>query len=257
VDLLAEDLRAELTTISRGCLLDVDSRAGRYFVDYQEAVMRGWRLGFVVTLILVASLAPRAEAQFAAFTQTETFSNLTFGESTTRGWSFTVSTPLIVQQLGFFDSTPPDGLAVAHPIALWAGDGTLLTSATLPAGTGAQLDGTFRWVSTKPVRLVPGSTYVVGVYFPFGSNNDPDLNSPLNVVFDPHVTFVQARLSNSTGLTYPSGDGTYSGGQLNANFKATIAPPVPVLPRVGAIALVLLLLGTVVRRMLARLSQSA
>ena len=78
--------------------------------------MRGWRLGFVVTLILVASLAPRAEAQFAAFTQTETFSNLTFGESTTRGWSFTVSTPLIVQQLRRVDRQR--GMAPAHQAQL-------------------------------------------------------------------------------------------------------------------------------------------
>jgi len=208
--------------------------------------MRGWRLGFFVTLILFASVAPRAEAQFAALTQTQALSTTTFGQDTTRGFSFTVSTPLVVQQLGVFDSTPPGGLIVSHPIAIWAGDGTLLTSATVAAGTGAPFDGTYRWVSTTPITLLPAHTYVVGAYFP--QSNDPELNAPLNVVFDPRVSFGQARLNNTTGLTYPDTDGSASGGQFNANFKATTAAPVPVLPRVGAIALALLLLGTLVRR---------
>lgn len=210
--------------------------------------MSGWRLGFLLTLIPFASLAPKAEAQFPAFTQTQTLSTTVFGQDTTRGFSFTVSTPLLVQQLGVFDSTPT-GLIASHPVAIWTDTGTLLTSATVAAGTGAPLDGTYRWVSTAPITLLPGHTYVVGAYLP--QNNDPELNAPLNVVFDPRVSFVQARVNNTTGLTYPDSDGQASGGQFNANFKAATATPVPVLPRVGAIALVLLLLGTLVRRMLA------
>jgi hypothetical protein len=182
-----------------------------------------------------------------AFTQTQTLNNLGFGVNTTRGWAFTVSARIVVEQLGFWDEAGTAGLAEAHPIGVWSNDGTLLTSATVPAGTAAPLEGTFRWIATSPVVLQPGTTYVIGAYWTAGSL-DFRLQGGTNVVFDPRVTLTDGRSVNTTGLTFPSFAGAPI--ELNANFKATTAPEIPALPRLGAIALVSLLLGVIVRRML-------
>lgn len=64
-----------------------------------------------------------------------------------------------VTQLGVFDAAA-DGLVNAHQVGLWRTDGTLLTSATVPAGTAAPLIGGFRWVSISWV-FIP---YALGDY---------------------------------------------------------------------------------------------
>ncbi len=79
-------------------------------------------------LFLVLAPAAAAAQSFAAFTQDGTFNNFGFGVDTTRGWEFSVTEPIQVEELGFWDSDL-DGLNTAHPIGIWASDMTLLTSA--------------------------------------------------------------------------------------------------------------------------------
>jgi hypothetical protein len=40
---------------------------------------------------------------FPAFTQSDTVSGLVWSVNTPRGWSFAVSSPLVVEQLGFWE----------------------------------------------------------------------------------------------------------------------------------------------------------
>lgn len=183
------------------------------------------RVGLFLSLLLfLASLPLQASAQlFPAFTQSDTFSNTGWGVNTTRGWSFTVSSRLLVEQLGFWDSGG-NGLGSAHPVGLWRGDGTLLASVTVPAGLTAPLEGTFRWVAlASQVALVPGETYVVGAYWVAG---DPDttLGGGEDVELDARVAFVDGRATVQSGLAYPWQS---SGLDLSANFKArpALAPP--------------------------------
>ncbi len=152
---------------------------------------------------------------FAAFDQDDTYSNLGWSVNTTRGWTFSVTAPLVVEQLGFWDSGE-DGLLVAHDVGLWIDDGTLLTSVTVPVGTEAPLQGMFRWVTTPPVALAPGTTYVIGAYWP--AFTDSKLGAGENVVVDAHVTQGEGRATNATGLAFPP---LSSSVDLSANFRAT------------------------------------
>ncbi len=169
----------------------------------------------VLAILLLLAPALASAQSFPAFTQTDTYSNAGWGVNTTRGWSFTVSAPIVVEQLGFWDSSQ-DGLATSHGVGLWRGDGTLLTSATVPAGTGGTLVGTFRWVPVAEVELSPGTTYVVGAYW---STGDPDmiLGAGENVVFDSRVSRVEGRGINAPGLAYPP---LVVAVEMTANFKA-------------------------------------
>jgi hypothetical protein len=124
---------------------------------HYSGVMRIRSLLLLLLAVLPLMLAPGlGSAQtFPAFTQTDTYSNVGWGVSATRGWSFTVGSGIVVQQLGFWDSAK-DGLATPHAVGLWRGDGTLLSSAQVPAGTAATLDGTFRWACISYPLIKPG-----------------------------------------------------------------------------------------------------
>ncbi len=172
------------------------------------------RLLLAIALILLLPSLANAQT-FPAFTQTDTYSNIGWSVYTTRGWSFTVSSRIVVEQLGFWDSGQ-DGLATAHGVGIWRGDGTLLTSTTVPAGNGAPLDGTFRWSPTSAVELLPGNTYVVGAYWSAG-NPDTTLAGGESVVFDSRVNLVGGRAINTVGLFYPAQTASVD---LTASFKA-------------------------------------
>jgi hypothetical protein len=177
-------------------------------------------LSVLAVLVVVLLPAFTLAQEFPAFVQTETYSNMGWSIDTTRGWKFTVSAEIQVQKLAFWDSDP-DGLDDAHPIGIWRDeDQVLLTSATVPAGTAAPLEGTFRWVPTQPVVLSPGKTYVIGAYWVSGSG-DRTLGGGANTVFDARVTVTGGRGNSTTGLNFPW---FAVAPQLNANFKAVPAP---------------------------------
>ena len=85
---------------------------------------------------------------------------------TIHGWSFEVSTPVLVTHLGLYDSFQ-DGFAAEHPVGLWKSDGGLLADVTMQAGTSNPLTDWFRFAAIdlpdQPI-LVPGITYVLGFY---------------------------------------------------------------------------------------------
>lgn len=78
------------------------------------------------------------------------------------GWIFTLSSSVTVTGLGYFDANS-DGLSDAYPVGIFDTSGNLLTSATVPAGTGGTLLDGFRFV---PASLVLGpGTYEIGAYY--------------------------------------------------------------------------------------------
>jgi len=198
--------------------LSVSIGASAVSGDYPIVVMyagdglRGTEIGFTLRV----SSGP----DFPAFVQTDTFSNLGWGVNTTRGWRFTVNEEIQVEELGFWDSGL-DGLSQPHPVGIWRdADQALLTTATVPDSTAAPLEGTFRWVSTEPVTLTPGNTYVIGAYWLSGSP-DTRLGLGENTVFDSRVTVTGGRGINTTGLSFPPPAVNI---ELNANFRAVVAP---------------------------------
>ncbi len=107
------------------------------------------------------------------------------------GHGFSLGVPLQISALGFLDADE-DGLLATHAIGLFdAGSQTLLASASVPAGSGAWLQGGFRWVDIPLTTLPPGS-YVIAATIA----GDP-------ATFDP-VLFDATDPSGSTGFVMGS-----------------------------------------------------
>jgi hypothetical protein len=126
----------------------------------------------------------------------------------TRGLIFSLNNPNVaVSQLGVFDNGG-DGLENSHQVGLWRLDpatlqGTLLASATVPAGTTASLIGGYRFVPISPVSFGPLDLGVVAGQYSTGDGDDlvtpvPSLNFPGALqIFPP------GRFGLGTGLPYP------------------------------------------------------
>jgi hypothetical protein len=125
----------------------------------------------IVSTMAFCSLQMRADTIALSFTSgagsgTQQPHNLTLG------WSFTLSSSILVTQLGLWDGAGPgtggsvgDGFGSAHDVTLWTSAGVSLATATIPAGTTANLVNDFRYVSLlSPTLLAPG-TYVISAYY--------------------------------------------------------------------------------------------
>lgn len=111
------------------------------------------------------------------------------------GWQFNVVTSLTVTGLGWFDEGQ-NGLGISHEVGIWNSSGTLLTSAVVPAGTVAVLDGQFRMVPITPIVLAVGTGYIVGGLNTSASGDR--LAFDVTQVVDARITFVDATFSELT-----------------------------------------------------------
>src|ERR1700739_3790758 len=82
------------------------------------------------------------------------FENSAYGSDITLGWEFTLSLPLTVTGLGYFDGD--DGLTDSHPVGIWDSSGDLILEATVPSGLTNLVDS-FEVVPITPVTLGPGT----------------------------------------------------------------------------------------------------
>ena len=167
------------------------------------------------------------------------------------GWEFTVNTPIIVTDLGYFDAgntqptNPPDGLFRAYQMGLWSSDGTLLATGTVQQGTGSPEFQSYRYADVPDVPIGPGQSYVVAGFLPEGNyatqTYDPypdfgsdwifprpgggfEVRQPV-VDYEPELTFVRSRFTLfNASLVFPStpleGDNLVGG----ANFLFTVVP---------------------------------
>jgi hypothetical protein len=155
-------------------------------MNLKWTIKSGCLLAICATFLLVIS----THADTPAFTLGSVSINPPSSFTGTRGWQFErAGSPddILITQLGVFDSGG-DGLINAHEIGLWRQDpgggvsGTLLASATVPAGTAAPLLGGYRWVSISPVPIPHAlAFYVVGAQYSAGDQDN--LVTPLP--FDP------------------------------------------------------------------------
>jgi hypothetical protein len=140
----------------------------------------------------------------------------------TIGWEFNVSQPIVVDGLGYWDRLA-NGLASAHDVAIWTAGGGLVTSATVPNGTGGALIDSFRYVSTTPTTLVPG-TYVIGGY---SASGDLVADQASSISTIPQITFVKNRATPGSGggIIFPTSTLPSQGqGFFGPNFTVVPEP---------------------------------
>ncbi len=199
-------------------------------------------------LLTVSPAATRADTAALSFTSGIGTGNNSL-HNVVAGWSFTVTAPLLVTQLGLYDGfvtggSLGDGFGGAHTVTLWTGAGTALTNAVIPAGTTATLgaDG-FRYVTLgSAVALAPGD-YVITVYFPQSNNNaDVDVANAATVTTAAGVTYGTAgdlagaipmpapfhgsrQIFDTIGTAFPTGDSANSPKSFfGPNFQFTAVP---------------------------------
>jgi hypothetical protein len=143
----------------------------------------------------------------------------------TCGIEFDVLQPVTVTAFGVYDFVR-DGLDHSRSVGLWALDGTLLASFTMPAGVGDVLIGNYRYHAITPVDLLTGHTYIVAVAGNDGSTT-PTLLTGLDVSIKP---IMGRRDFSGDGITANFPDQTDTRLFLGANLflgPSTDFTPVP------------------------------
>jgi hypothetical protein len=174
-------------------------------------------IGFVAATQLCA---PIAHGQTPALSFT---GGGLFGATTgTFGWSFTLSSTITVTDLGYFDFGG-NGLNEAHDVGIWNSAGTLMVSATVPAGTAGTLNDGFRYVLV-PATLLPPGDYVIGG-FESGASGDPVVVQASTITTAALITYDGSRSTGGAALTFPTGDASANpNSYFGPNFMFTTVP---------------------------------
>jgi hypothetical protein len=132
--------------------------------------------------IFASSAVARSQTLFSdpsgLFIDTGLFSASTVGATFTVG-----SQAVTVTALGVYDSNQ-DGLVASHSVGIWS-SGSLIANAVVPAGTGATLQGSYRYVGITTLTLSPNTTYTIGAFFNSPSNGYDPIGTLGTWSFDP------------------------------------------------------------------------
>ncbi len=194
------------------------------------------RLAFAALLATAATLLclPGARAQLVGtpgLTITGTPNagiNPTDNRAFTLGYEFTLSSAILVTDLGYYDYLG-NGLAESHQVGIWTTSGaTLLVQMTVPSGTVGTLNGGFRFAQvTSPVTLSAGTYRVGGLST---GSFDPFLIGG-SVATASGVTYVRDEQIQSASLAYPTlntGHNTPADAAIfGGNFAFTSLTPIP------------------------------
>jgi protein with PEP-CTERM/exosortase system signal len=142
--------------------------------------------------------------------------------NTTKGWAFTISSPVRVTQLGLWDQGN-NGLNASHVVSIWTSTGTLMAQTTIPSGAGATLIDGFRYVSITSV-ILPAGSYTIGGFY--GRLDDRFGINPSAITTASELTYNGSR--SRSGFGFPQGNFF---GNVNSyfgpNFQFTTAVPAP------------------------------
>jgi hypothetical protein len=184
-----------------------------------------WILLVAITASLSSTLSSTLQAELALdFVGT---AQNGFQANNSFGWSFTVTTPVRIEGLGFFDDFIADGEGLRHDhlIRLWTDDrdnhemlaSSLIDNTSLPMPSTAE-DGRWLFNMITPLILPPGD-YVIGADDP-GCTNDCDSYRFLDVASTiPEITFGENRASSPVGFPRFTVDGR-NDGYFGPNFLA-------------------------------------
>lgn len=134
------------------------------------------------------------------------------------GYSFVVNSPITVVSLGIWDFQS-DGLAAPHDVGFWNSSGTLLASATVPAGSAGMLNSGFRFAPISPLVLTVGATYFVAAEVTVAAGDTWTVD-PLVFNVAPEITYDSRRYQGYVGtLLFPNLVGSNSIGYFGGNFE--------------------------------------
>ena len=146
------------------------------------------------------------------------------GADRTEGWKFTLSSPVLVTQLGLFDNNN-DGLADSHVVNIWTNTGMLEAQGTIPSGTGATLTNGFSYVSITPV-LLPAGFYTIGGFYSGGSSDEfADAVFKSDITTASGITYIQS--ASDPGFGFPPDVGAITDGLFGPNFQFTTPTSAP------------------------------
>lgn len=138
------------------------------------------------------------------------------GAGATDGWQFSLSSPVIVGGLGYYD-TGGNGLVQSHGVGIFNKAGTLLVSTTVQ--TGDQLENGFRYRGVAPLTLEVG-TYRIGGYRASGA--DGVVTKVVNFTSIPEVSHQGGYFDIDAGsLAFPDtrADGSYDPSIFGPSFQ--------------------------------------
>ena len=144
--------------------------------------------------------------------------SFTAAQNFTFGWDFTLSSPVLVTDLGVFGAGE---LTDSHPITIWTSTGTVVTTGIVPAGTAGILVNQFRYVSIAPTLLAAGS-YVIGAYYP--TESEAIAFNAIGLTTAPEVSYGQGRVGAGTALP---GNTVSNNGYFGPNFQFIAPAAVP------------------------------
>ena len=163
------------------------------------------------------------------------------------GWAFTVTSPIIVDGLGFWDAGS-DGLVEKHEVGLWLASVAvplLIASEDVSNNDSVAVpssSSTGRWLfsTISPVTLAPGS-YIIGAMFRAGSPgaSDPFVSDASGLSTTLGVNYgVPREIHDTETLTCPTGFGLNEHhGFFGPNFRVVPEPSAAILSGIGAILL--------------------
>lgn len=174
----------------------------------------------IATTVAALCLASAASAAVPGYAYTGGFEAAP--SPTTIGLGFYTFAPITITQLGAID-VGGGGLSSATPVGLWDDAGNLLSSTSVPAGTGPVSVGGFRYAPITPVALAAETVYWVGML----STNTSSI-SQVTPKTAPELTLLNGGLYTFTRsgrtLQFPK-DNIQFGTIAGANFQFVVPEP--------------------------------
>jgi hypothetical protein len=168
----------------------------------------------------------------------------TSGSDQLYGWRFDALSAINVTSLGVGDATGGP-LSVSHDVGIFrVSDQSLLTSATVPAGSGGFLDSGFMYVSLSSSVLLTPDSYVIVMTMPSGNADTQSLDNT-SVVTAPEIAYVNSEFDGGSSLAFPNPgfESSFAIGMFGPNFQFTDATTV--VPEAGGLTVLSLGLASI------------
>jgi hypothetical protein len=184
----------------------------------------------VLSLVLAFYGVSRVEADTASFSLiTANFYGNGYSVPQSFGYVFTPTTNIEVTSLGFFDYSGT-GLGESHEVGIFNSSGTLLTSTTIPAGTGGTLEDRFRYIGITPLELYAGQTYTAAALLTTATDDIVGYANVSGISVNPAISlpsFPARYIFTSTAvLTLPTQTALASADMyIGPNFQLVPLPP--------------------------------